>query len=106
MNLKIKTGTFEYNNKILVSYEKFILGKNEKVNSLETPAIKNQTAFRPELRKRNSIDVLSHAPNISHKPQEPKTITHNDKKNCLGTFSSWRLCDMEYISINVTNLNT
>ena len=41
MNLKIKTGTFGYNNKILVSDGKFILGKNEKVNSLETPAIKN-----------------------------------------------------------------
>ena len=40
MNLKIKTGTVGYN-KILVSNEKFILGKNENVNSLETPAIKN-----------------------------------------------------------------
>ena len=41
MKLKIKTGTVGYNNKILVSDEKFTLGKNEKVNSLETPAIKN-----------------------------------------------------------------
>ena len=49
MELKIKTGTVGYNNKILISNEKFILGKNEKVNSLEapsalqaeTPAIKN-----------------------------------------------------------------
>ena len=41
MNLKIKTGTVGYNNKILVSDGKFILGKNEKVNSLETPAIKS-----------------------------------------------------------------
>ena len=41
MKLKIKTGTVGYNNKILVSDEKFILRKNEKVNSLETPAIKN-----------------------------------------------------------------
>ena len=32
MNLKIKTGTVGYNNKILVSNGKFILGKNEKVN--------------------------------------------------------------------------
>ena len=30
MNLKIKTGTVGYNNKILISDEKFILGKNEK----------------------------------------------------------------------------
>ena len=86
-NLKIKIGTVGYNNKILISDGKSILGKNEKVNSLETPAIKNhkvtQTAFRPELCKHNSNGVLSHAPNISHKPQEPKTITHNDKKIAL-----------------------
>ena len=41
MKLKIKTGTVGYNNKILISDGKFILGKNEKVNSLEKPAIKN-----------------------------------------------------------------
>ena len=49
MNLKVKTGTFGYNNKILISDEKFILGKNEKVNSLETPTIKN--------RKTNSLET-------------------------------------------------
>ena len=31
MKLKIKTGTVGYNNKILVSNGKFILGKNEKL---------------------------------------------------------------------------
>ena len=36
MKLKITTGTVGYNNKILVSDGKFILGKNEKVNSLES----------------------------------------------------------------------
>ena len=39
MTLKIRLGTVGYNNKVLVSDEKFIVGKNEKVNSLETPAI-------------------------------------------------------------------
>ena len=39
--MKIKTGAVRYNNKILISNEKFILEKNEKINSLETPAIKN-----------------------------------------------------------------
>ena len=107
MKLKIKTGTVGYNNKILVSDEKFILGKNEKVNFLETPAIKNhktnsletpamkstQTAARP---KHNSIDVLSQAPAISQKDQEPKTITHNDEKITLvlalaGRFAIWNI---------------
>ena len=53
MELKIKTGTAGYNNKILISNGNFILGKNDEVNfvvpamkshktnSLETPAIKN-----------------------------------------------------------------
>ena len=107
MTLKIRPGTVGYNNKILVSSGNFILGKNEKVNSLETPAIKNhktnsletpamkstQTATRP---KRNSIDVLSHAPAISQKNQQPKTITHNDEKIALvlalaGGFAIWNI---------------
>ena len=107
MTLKIRSGTVGYNNKILVSDEKFILGKNEKINSLETPAIKNhktksletpamkstQTATRP---KRNSIDVLSHVPAISQKYQKSKTITHNDEKIALvlalaGGFAIWNI---------------
>ena len=48
MTLKIKTGTVRYNNKILVSNGKFILGKNEKVN-LVVPVIKN--------RKNNSLET-------------------------------------------------
>ena len=96
MNLKIRLGTVMYNNKILIFGEKFILGKNEKVN-LMVPATKShkvtQTAARP---KCNSNDVLSHAPNISHKPQEPKTRTHNDKKIALvlalaGGFAIWNI---------------
>ena len=41
MNLKIKTGTVGCNNKILVSEEKFSLGKSENVNALvlEEPVI-------------------------------------------------------------------
>ena len=41
MELKIKTGNVGYNNKILISDGKFILGKNEKVNSLEPAAMKS-----------------------------------------------------------------
>ena len=107
MNLKIRLGTVGYNNTILVSNGKFSLGKNDEVNSLETPAIKNhktnsletpamkstQTATRP---KHNSIDVLSHAPAISQKNQEPKTITHNNEKIALvlalaGGFAIWNI---------------
>ena len=96
MNLKIRSGAVGYNNKNLVSDGNFSLGKNEKVN-LVVPAMEShkvtETAARP---KRNSNDVLSHAPNISHKPQEPKTITHNDENIALvlalaGGFAIWNM---------------
>ena len=109
MELKIKTGTVGYNNKILVSDGNFSLGKNHEVN-LMTPASKNhktnsleasamkstETAARPELRKRNSNDVLTQAPAISQKDQEPKTITHNNEKIALvlalaGGFAIWNI---------------
>ena len=86
MELKIKTGTVGYNNKILVSDGKFILGKNEKVY-LAVPAMKNH--------KTNSSE-LTHAPAISQKNKEPKTITHNDEKIALvlalaGGFAIWNI---------------
>ena len=86
MTLKIKTGTVGYNNKILVSDGKFILGKNEKVN-LVVPAMKSH--------KTNSLG-LTHAPAISQKNQEPKTITHNEEKISLvlalaGGFAIWNM---------------
>ena len=99
MTLKIRPGMVGYNNKILVSDEKFILGKNEKVN-LTVPVMKShkvtQTAAKP---KRNSNDVLSHASVISKKNQEPKTITHNNEKIALGTGSGRWFCNMEYFSL-------
>ena len=106
MELKIKTGTVGYNNKILVSDEKFILGKNEKVNSLETPAIKNH--------KTNSLEtptIKNHKTNPLETPAMKSTqtavnsertadleqkaiISHEDEKVALvlsltGIFMTW-----------------
>ena len=64
MKLKIKTGTVGYNNKILVFDGKFVLGKNEKVRSLEPAAMK------------------SHKTN----PLETPTIKSH-KTNCLETLT-------------------
>ena len=92
MTLKIRPGTVGYNNKILVSNGNFSLGKNNEVNSLETPAIKT-----------NSLE-LTHAPAISQKNQKPKTITHNEEK--LLWYWLWQvvlqygIC-LDEISINV-----
>ena len=50
MKLKIKTSTVRYNNKILVSDGKFILGKNDKVN-LMVPVMKStQTAHHARVQ--------------------------------------------------------
>ena len=70
MNLKIKTGTVRYNNKILVSDEKFSLGKNDKVNA---PAMESH-----KYSKTNSLQGLAHTPNISHN-KEPQTMTQNEE---------------------------
>ena len=69
MNLKIRSGTVRYNNKILVSDGKFSLEKNDEVN-LE-PVISTL--------KMKSHKVIAE-PTITHKNQEPQTITHNEKK--------------------------
>ena len=52
MNLKIRSGTVGYNNKIFVSDGKFSLGKNEKVK-LMTPESHTQTAVR---RRENCLN--------------------------------------------------
>ena len=81
LKLKIKTGTVRYNNKILVSNGNFILGKNEKVNSLETPAIKNH--------KTNSLET----PTIkTHKTNPLETPTIKSTQTALN---SERTADLE-----------
>ena len=106
LKLKIKTGTVGYNNKVLVSNGNFILGKNEKVNSLETPTIKTH--------KTNSLEtptIKTHKTNPLETPAikstqtavnsertadlEQKTnISHEDEKVALvlsltGIFTIW-----------------
>ena len=107
MNLKIRSGTVRYNNKILISNGKFIPGKNEKVNlvpgmrshktnSLETPAIKNHKTDSIKPTTITTSQGLTQTPTISQKNQEPKTITHNEEKITLvlalaGGFAIWNI---------------
>ena len=108
MKLKIRSGTLGYNNKILISDGKFILGKNEKVNlvvpemkshktnSLETPAIKNHKTNSIKPTTITTSQGLTHTPAISKKNQKPKTITHSDEKIALvlalaGGFAIWNI---------------
>ena len=95
MTLKIRPGTVGYNNKILVSDEKFILGKNEKVN-LTVPVIKSHNTNSIEPTTITASLGLTHAPAISQKNQKPKTITHSDEKIAFvlalaGGFAIWNI---------------
>ena len=106
MKLKIKTGTVGYNNKILVSNGNFILGKNEKVNSLETLAIKNHKTNSLETptsknHKTNPLETpamksTQTAVNSERTPdlKQIAIISHQDEKVALvlsltGIFMIW-----------------
>ena len=78
MQLRIRSGTVGYNNKILVSDGKFNLGKNENVNSLE---VRSAPQAETPAIKTNSLE-LTHAPTISHEDEKAK-ITHSDEKIAL-----------------------
>ena len=109
MNLKIRSGTVGYNNKILVSDGKFSPGKNDKVNA--PPQSRAQPPGRaqapgPAMKSTQIADSnevlllrLAHAPIITHKNQEPQTITHighNDEKiplilSLASGFAIWNM---------------
>ena len=91
MNLKIKTGTIRYNNKILISDEKFILGKNEKVNVM-TPAIKNHKINSLEVPAMKSTHNSERIADLKQKT----IISHEDEKVALvlslaGGFAIWNI---------------
>ena len=67
MNLKIRSGTVGYNNKILVSDEKFSLGKNENVNALvlEEPVILMGLSHDKAIAQQTQAKK----PNISHEEE-------------------------------------
>ena len=92
MNLRIKTGTVGYNNKILVSDGKFILGKNEKVHSLDTPAIKNHKINSLETPAMKSTQTAVNSERTAD--LEQMIISHEDEKVALvlsltGIFTRW-----------------
>ena len=79
MTLKIRPGTVGYNNKILVSDEKFILGKNEKVSSLEAPVMKSHKGSN--VVTQTAVTHRDSKTAVTHKDLEKKpTITHEEEK--------------------------
>ena len=87
MELRSKTGTVRYNNKILVSDGNFSLGKNDEVNSLETPAIKTNSLETPAIESHsNATQGLTHTPAISHEDEKAAFILF-----VTGGFTVWFL---------------
>ena len=90
MELRIRSGTVGYNNKILVSDGKFNLGKNDEVNSSKTPAISHT----------DSKQTADSETAVTHKDLERKpTTNHEDKKNCFNYFFNWNIYGMVHVSI-------
>ena len=89
MELRIKTGTVGYNNKILVSDGNFSLGKNEKVNaglakSEEETTTKQTTTIHKVVTKALQLPA----------PAEKAIITYEDEKIAVillltGGFTVW-----------------
>ena len=105
MELKIKTGTVGYNNKILVSHGNFSLGKNDEVNlitpaiknhktnSSETPTIKNHKTNPLETPAMKSTQTVVNSERTADLKQKT-SISHEDEKVALvlsltGIFTIW-----------------
>ena len=84
MNLKIRSGTVRYNNKVLISDEKFSLGKNENVNALvlEEPII----LMGPSHDKAVAQQTQAKKPNISHEEERIALILF-----LTGGFVIWNI---------------
>ena len=90
MTLKIKTGTVGYNNKILVSDGKFILGRNEKVNA---GLAKSEEETTTKQKMTTIHKVVMNASQLPA-PVEKAIITHEDEKIAFilllaGGFTVW-----------------
>ena len=81
MNLKIRSGTVGYNNKILVSDEKFSLGKNDEVNA---GLAKPEEETKKDLQKPTIHKVVTQKPIISHKEETAALILF-----LTGGFTIW-----------------
>ena len=110
MELRIRSGTVRYNNKILVSDGKFNLGKNDEVNFLKTPSIETNSLETPTIKnhKTNSLETpaieshsnttqgLTHTSVISHGSKVPAPPAHGDEEAVFillltGGFTVWFL---------------
>ena len=90
MNLKIRSGTVRYNNKILVSDGNFSLLKNKNVN-LMVPVMKSHKYSKTNSLEPTTIEShsttaqgLTNAPNISHEDEQISLVL-----SLAGIFTIW-----------------
>ena len=82
LKLKIKTGTVGYSDRILISNGNFILGKNEKVNSLEAPITPQAETPAIKSHKTNSLET----PTIkSHKTNPLETLAMKSTQTAVNS---------------------
>ena len=74
MTLKIRPGTVGYNNKIIVSDGKFILGKNDEVNSLKAPSVPQ--AETPVMKSHKDSNLVKQTA-VTRRDSET-AVTHKD----------------------------
>ena len=90
MNLKIRSGTVGYNNKILISDGKFSLGKNEKVDA---PRAKGPPMKSHKVSQTTDLEKTA----TSHRDLEQKpNTTHEEEKIAFvlflaGGFAIWNM---------------
>ena len=81
MNLKIRSGTVGYDNKILVSDEKFSLGKTDEVNAGFTKPEEKTTTKKNSQKPTTIHKVIMNAPQA-----EKPIITHEEERAALILF--------------------
>ena len=81
ITLKIRLGTAGYNNKILFSDEKFILGKNEKVSSLEAPVMKSHKGSN--VVTQTAVTHRDSETAVTHKDLEKRRLLPTKKRKLL-----------------------
>ena len=93
MNLKIKTGTILYNNKILISDGKFNLAKNDKVDAVK-PANHASAKVSHNVVTSTNHNVVT----ATHNVVVQKPTTHQEEKMALMLFLAGT--NMVHISIH------
>ena len=103
MNLKTKTGTVGYNNKILICDKKFILGKNDEVNLMPSVTKSHKDSKTNSLEPTTIESHLTTTQGLGpggtplHRTHTPTIMK---MRKFLGYFLGWNIYSMVQVSMN------